>query len=500
MSLRARYCVAVLLLILAGGVSAAPDVPDYIFRPADRQVGEAAIPVPKYLYLFGSRATWQGPLRWKYNHANAPTAFAANQAAVIAQIHATLGKWTAVCGISFAYDGETSAAPNAVVADSRSGVRPDGENVVGWGSISPGRAAETYGWYEQVRGQLALVDADIVFSTTHVVNSAQLDRVSTHEWGHALGLAHSNDGSAVMAGPPNSKYNGLADLQSDDVRGCRCLYGPAAGQTAGYSCSLPRNVDFGDVAIGRASTPKNVVLANNGNAPLTIDSVLVATTEFAKTSGCSNGTTLAPGTSCVMQLMALPAGPGTRVAELQVRTPDDRYRVPLVAVGAAAPPPPALTVDVIEFFHARLDHYFMSGSPADIEALDSGSLHGWVRTGQSFRAYASAQPGTSPVCRFYLPPPHGDSHFYSASPTECAETKIKFPSFVFEAAAVAHVALPSSSGACPADTRAVYRVWNNRADSNHRYTTDRAIREAMVGKGGVAEGYGAVGVSMCANP
>ncbi|MGI8895044.1 MAG: matrixin family metalloprotease [Casimicrobiaceae bacterium] len=498
MSLRARCCVVALLLILAPGVSATPDVPDYVFRPVDRRTGEAAVPVPKYLYLFGSPATWQGPLRWKYNHANAPPAFAANKTGAIAQIHATLGKWTAVCAISFAYDGETFAVPNTLVADSRSGVQPDGENVVGWGPISPGRAAETYGWYAQVGAQLALIDADIVYSTTHVVNAGQLDRVSTHEWGHALGLAHSNDGGAVMAGPPDSAYNGLADLQSDDVRGCRCLYGPAAGQTAGYSCSLPRNVDFVDVAIGSASVLKSVVFANNGNAPLTIDNVLVDTSEFAKTSGCGKGTTLVPGASCVMQVIALPAGPGTRVAELNVLTPDDRYRVPLAAVGTAAPPPPA--VEVIEFFHAGLDHYFISSSPADIQALDSGALKGWVRTGQSFGAYATAQPGTSPVCRFYLPPPHGDSHFYSASPTECAETKAKFPSFVFEAAAAMHIVLPSSSGACPADTRPVYRVWNNRADTNHRYATDRTIRDAMVAKGGLAEGYGAIGVTMCANP
>ena len=29
----------------------------------------------------------------------------------------------------------------------------------------------------------------------------------------------------------------------------------------------------------------------------------------------------------------------------------------------------------------------------------------------------------------------------------------------------------------------VYRVWNRRADSNHRYTTDRAIRDQMVARG-----------------
>ncbi len=481
-------------------MSATPDVSDHVLRLADSRARETAVPVPKHLYLFGPAATWQGPLHWKYNHANAPAVFIANKAGAIARIHATLGKWTAVCGISFAYDGETSTAPNTLVADSRSGVQPDGENVVGWGPISPSRSAETYGWYARVGAQLVLIDADIIFSTAHVVDFTQLDRVSTHEWGHALGLAHSNDGSAIMAGPPDSAYNGLADLQSDDIRGCRCLYGPAPGQTAGYSCSLPRSVDFGNVAIGSAFALKSIVFANNGNAPLTIDSVLVDAPEFAKTSGCSNGTKLAPGASCMMQVMALPAGPGKRVAQLTMLTPDDRYRVPLAAVGTGASSPPASTVDVIEFFNKGLDHYFMSSLLADIQALDTGALEGWVRTGEAFRAYATAQPGTSPLCRFYLPPPHGDSHFYSASPTECAETKTKFPSFVFEAAAVAHIALPSSSGSCPADTRPVYRVWNNRADSNHRYTTDRAIREAMMAKGGVAEGYGAGSVSMCAAP
>jgi hypothetical protein len=43
----------------------------------------------------------------------------------------------------------------------------------------------------------------------------------------------------------------------------------------------------------------------------------------------------------------------------------------------------------------------------------------------------------------------------------------------------------------------VYRVWNNRADTNHRYTTDRAARDAMVAAGWIAEGYGNDAVIMC---
>jgi len=44
----------------------------------------------------------------------------------------------------------------------------------------------------------------------------------------------------------------------------------------------------------------------------------------------------------------------------------------------------------------------------------------------------------------------------------------------------------------------VYRVWNDRADTNHRYLTDLALRDVMVAQGGVAEGYGPDRVDMCA--
>jgi len=153
----------------------------------------------------------------------------------------------------------------------------------------------------------------------------------------------------------------------------------------------------------------------------------------------------------------------------------------------------------IEYYHATLDHYFISALDADIAALDSGALKGWARTGRSFPVYAAATGGASPVCRFYLPPANGDSHFYSASPAECAEVKAKFPTFVYEASDVFHVALPdTTTGACPAGTTPVYRLWNARADSNHRYTIDATVRAEMLAKGYIPEGYGPLGVAMCA--
>jgi len=50
----------------------------------------------------------------------------------------------------------------------------------------------------------------------------------------------------------------------------------------------------------------------------------------------------------------------------------------------------------------------------------------------------------------------------------------------------------------PGDANA-HRVWNQRADSNHRYVTTLGLRDQMVAKGYVAEGYGPNAVTLCAS-
>jgi hypothetical protein len=161
--------------------------------------------------------------------------------------------------------------------------------------------------------------------------------------------------------------------------------------------------------------------------------------------------------------------------------------------------PIAPSAYAIEYYNAVLDHYFISASAPDINALDSGQFAGWSRTGYVFKVYMQPTGNASPACRFYLPPIVGDSHFYSASSVECSEVRARFPLFILESENVFYVNLPDTvTGACPASTVPVYRVWNNRPDSNHRYMTDPALRAQMVVKGYVAEGYGPDIVIMCA--
>ncbi|HVO90113.1 MAG TPA: hypothetical protein VMV45_16350 [Casimicrobiaceae bacterium] len=175
-------------------------------------------------------------------------------------------------------------------------------------------------------------------------------------------------------------------------------------------------------------------------------------------------------------------------------------------IGAAAVIP-AIPVTSVEYYNASLDHYFISDLAPDIDALDSGRIAGWSRTGKSFRVHPSGSTGfnLNPVCRFYIPPAHGDSHFFSASPAECASVQQKslsdpnFSGYVMETPAAFYIGLPdTTSGACPPATQSVYRLWNARADSNHRYTTDSGVKAQMLAKAYVAEGYGPDAVIMCA--
>jgi len=157
-------------------------------------------------------------------------------------------------------------------------------------------------------------------------------------------------------------------------------------------------------------------------------------------------------------------------------------------------------VPVVEYYHAAVDRYFITSLPAEIAALDGGTFTGWQRTGLGFKAWPSARAGSVPICRFWLPPPIG-SHFFAADPAECARVQSVFPQFALESSSVMHLAPPDPlTGACPspASQDRVYRVWNQRPDTNHRYTIDPAARDAMVAAGGVAEGHGPDAVAMCA--
>jgi hypothetical protein len=146
----------------------------------------------------------------------------------------------------------------------------------------------------------------------------------------------------------------------------------------------------------------------------------------------------------------------------------------------------------------------MTTSAAEIDALDGGRLAGWARTGQSFNAYGdnAAKSDAAAVCRYYGLPERGlDTHFFSADAAECAAVGERFAAdWVLETSAAFRIGGAGPEGACAAGIKPVYRLFNNRHDANHRYTTSAAIRDDMVARGFALEGNGPGFATMCALP
>lgn len=159
--------------------------------------------------------------------------------------------------------------------------------------------------------------------------------------------------------------------------------------------------------------------------------------------------------------------------------------------------PAAETAQAVEYYHSEFDHFFVTTVADEITKLDNGTFAGWVRTGLTLPVYKTAQSGASPVCRFFSTAfAPKSSHFYTASPAECAAVKTN-PNWTFEGE-VFWVDTPETDGSCDTGLAPVYRVYNNGqgAAPNHRLMTSFALVNEMVTKGWVPEGEG-VGVTMC---
>ncbi len=273
-------------------------------------------------------------------------------------------------------------------------------------------------------------------------------------------------------------------------------------QLAGYQPPdfIPDWIDFAGQTVGVAAAAQTFTIRNGGTFPYAMRALSLAggdSADFTLGTDCI-GRTLAVGDSCNAIVGFLPSVEGPRSTELRldfhVSATTTRsitgFAYPLT--DAAAP------VSVVEYYNASLDHYFITWVTAEQAHLDAGlTPTRWIRTGHSFKAYITPQTDSSEVCRYYIPPALGDSHFFGRGAAECAATGMAHPSFVLEDPRFMQLYLPAA-GNCPTGTAPIYRVFDNRVDVNHRYTAERAVRDQMVAKGWIAEGDGPDLVVMCA--
>jgi serine protease len=356
-------------------------------------------------------------------------------------------------------------------------------------------------------------------------------------------------GLAVSGVPPNAHPAQVVNLSLGGPGACgaadadviaavyargvtRAIVVAAGNEDADASQSMPANcagvvsvastTSAGNLARYSNSGPSVTLSAPGGDFSLHGDAVLIPVLSNAGAAGpgadnntYSGGTSIAaPMVSGTVALM-LSVAPGLtadQVKSLLVSTSKPFFvgstcNTAICGAGivnaysavqaARAGAPPRATLPVAEYYNATLDHYFITWVDTEQQNLDDGKTPTrWVRTGYAFNTSTNPAAG-SPVCRYYIPPALGDSHFFGRGSTECDQTGQKNPSFVLEDPAFMHMVLPVA-GACPGGTAPIYRVFSNRADANHRYMTDPAVRDTMVARGWLAEGDGPDLVVMCA--
>lgn len=259
---------------------------------------------------------------------------------------------------------------------------------------------------------------------------------------------------------------------------------PGGNQTFNFPFSLPSNTANRRVLVATPAFAALGLVTPDYTMPANFLPIGGGSLNYAGVSQMSFGPMPTDGTNALLATGAVVPNVATNFA----------------GQSASVPPNTPSTALAVEFYNASLDHYFITHIAAEMSDLDTGVHPGWTRTQESFRVFTSSSAQTSPVCRYYIPPEKGNSHFYGRGVQECTATGQNNPTFINEDSQFFHVILPVA-GVCPAGTIPVYRVFSNRADANHRYMIRRDIRDAMVAQQHwLAEGDGPDLVVMCVPP
>lgn len=181
---------------------------------------------PDYVYFLPSQAiSWQNHvIYWKYNPAGQPSAFTTDRVVQIMKV--AQAKWEQVCGIRYEYQGTTDR-----------GIGPDGVNVVKWDTLETFMGLTRNYYYTD---QNSFADTDVQFDPIKIQNPATLEAIATHEFGHSLGLNHSETQESIMFANPYHTAGYQMILRTDDVNGCQSLY----GATNSLRSAMPVNSYF----------------------------------------------------------------------------------------------------------------------------------------------------------------------------------------------------------------------------------------------------------------
>ena len=331
-------------------------------------------------------------------------------------------------------------------------------------------------------------------------------------WAACPGCCSSNGGISNSCAANGRIYCNDGTISPSCLCSTCGVVSPPSG-TPGALSITPDALTFASQATGSSSAPSTVTLTNVGGQSVLVLGVSSNSAEFAITSACSS---IAVAATCTFTVVFRPTSAGTRTATITVSSTGLGSPQVLsasgIATGAGIGPPPATPpptnppttpptiIDLVEYHHEAWDDYFITGIADEIAKLDNGAFAGWARTGLEFKGYPTGAPQGVTVCRFFSGTSFAprSSHFFTPYPNECTIVKGN-PDWGYEGD-VFRINVPDVGGTCPSGTLPVYRLYNNGQGGapNHRHTTDLTLRAQMLAQGWIPEGYGPLGVIMCA--
>lgn len=259
-----------------------------------------AVPAPDGVaaaYVTSGFKWTTGSTNWTYDSTGVPSAVSGT---ALSALNAAASTWGAQ-GANFHFNNGGSSSNGTGAC----GGSTDGNNTVGWGAQSGSVLAVTCSWFSNGGSPFkAAVEFDMQIDpdwgwTTGNPITVDLQSVTLHEFGHALGLNHSPQSSAVMYASYTSGTNKRTPAQ-DDIDGELAIYGATGG--------------------GATSTPTNTPPAAT-NTPTRTNTPAPSATTPPATNTPSNTNTPTPGATSTPTSAAPTSTPNSTSTPSSTNTP-----------------------------------------------------------------------------------------------------------------------------------------------------------------------------------
>jgi hypothetical protein len=165
---------------------------------------------------------------------------------------------------------------------------------------------------------------------------------------------------------------GVLTITDDQLAGGQQTVNLSGAGIAPAASLSPASLAFGNQVVNTSSAASSVTLTNSGTATLTVSNINVSgETDFSETNNCSS---LAPGASCIINVIFTPTGPGARNASLNIiddQLAGGQQTVSLTGTGTLSNP--AFTPATMSFGNQLVNT--SSTSPTVLKNLGTATLN-----------------------------------------------------------------------------------------------------------------------------